>query len=477
MDNSVNVYQKRVRIGDPHTNSDTSTRVSMLFSIYDALVKRDGIGTYKPGLAEKWSTSDDAKTWVFTLRQGVSFHNGEKLTSKDVVATFNRFRDPSMEGEAGTKGVYPSYFEKTVASSPDENIFKLELETPMSDLLDLLIEMPVAPRKHLDTIVEDLTGSGPYVLEEMSDKQLVLVANKNYWAGSTPYSKVNWIKEVDPVKRLEALNRGEADIIPSLDVNLHETVGPNVKIVEKESNVCMIYFFNAQKGPCVDKRVRQALNYGINKPALIQLALDGAGYPLESVFSPLSPGYVPDVLGYPYEPDKARNLLADAGYGEGLQITVNKPYGDGWGTEKLTNNLLEQYKLIGVELEILSYPDDTDGGYSDMVKAKEIGDMAWFDSSPLSSYRVCREKLHSGYKGAWWEGYSSAKVDSLVHEIEKTLDPVRKEELFQGIYREAWADPPWLYLYRPRQFWGVSEKLSKWKPANDGLIFPYNFPR
>lgn len=122
---SVNVYQNRVRIGDPHTNSDTSTRVSMLFSIYDALVKRDQIGTYKPGLAKRWSVSPDAKTWVFSLRKDVYFHNGERLVAGDVVATFNRFRDPSMEGEAGTKGVYTSYFLNTVASAPDEYIFKL----------------------------------------------------------------------------------------------------------------------------------------------------------------------------------------------------------------------------------------------------------------------------------------------------------------------------------------------------------------
>ena len=474
---SVNVYQNRVRIGDPHTNSDTSTRVSMLFSIYDALVQRDKIGTYKPGLAKNWSVSPDAKTWIFSLRKGVYFHNGEKLVAGDVVATFNRFRDPSMEGEAGTKGVYTSYFMKTVASAPDEYTFKLELETPMSDLLDLLIEMPIAPERHLDTIAEDLTGTGPYMLEEMSENQLVLVANTEYWGGEAQYRIVNWVKEDDPVLRLDALNRGEADLIPALSVRLHDRVGPDASIVEKESNVCMIYFFNAQKGPCMDKRVRQALNYGINKQSLIDDVLDGAAYPLESVFSPLSLGYVPDIPGYPYDPDKAKRLLVSAGYGDGLNIALNKPFGDGWGTKKLSDNLSEQYALIDVDLEIKSYPDDTPGAYSDFVKFKQIDDMAWFDSSPLSSYRVCREKLHSGYKGAWWEGYSNAKVDSLVYQAERTIDPVKKEALFKGVYRETWEDPPWLYLYRPRQFWGVSEKLRKWKPAIDGLTFPYHFPK
>jgi peptide/nickel transport system substrate-binding protein len=475
MANSVNIYQNRVRIGDPHTNSDTSTRVSMLFSIYDALIQRDYIGTYKPGLAENWSVSPDAKTWMFNLRRGVSYHNGDKLVSEDVVATFNRFRDPSMEGESGTKGVYPSYFEKTVASAPDDYKFKMDLEAPMSDLLDVLIEMPIAPRKHLDTIEEDLTGTGPYVFEERSEKHLVITANKDYWGGKATYQTVNWFKEDDPLERLNALNRGEADLIPSLNIKLHDQVGPKASIVEKESNVCMIYFFNTQKGPCMDKRVRQALNYGIDKRKLIDDVLDGAAYPLESVFSPLSLGYDPEVLGYPFDPEKSKKLLADAGYGDGLKIALNKPYGDGHGTKKLSENLREQYELIGVDLEIKSYPNGNPGEYSDFVKFKQIDDMAWFDSSPLSTYRVCREKLHSGYKGAWWEGYSNSTVDSLIDESEKTLDPAKKEELFKGVYRAAWEDPPWLYLYRPRMFWGVSEKLRKWKPAIDGLTFPFHF--
>ena len=475
MGNSVNIYQHRVRVGDPHTCSDTSARVSILFSIYDALVQRDGVGTYKPGLAEKWSTSADAKTWHFTLRRNVWFHNGEKLTAKDVVASFSRFRDPSMEGEAGTKGVYPSYFEKAVPSALDEYTFKLELETPMSDLLDLLIELPIAPRMHLDTISEDLTGTGPYALEGRSESHVLLKANRDYWGGPAPYSEVNWVKEGNPMKRVEALNCGEADIIPGLNIKLHENIGPSTRIVEKESNVCMIYFFNAQKGPCKDKRVRQALNYGINKQTLIDEVLDGAGYPLESVFSPLSPGYDPEIPGYPYDLDKAKKLLKEAGYGDGLQIVMNKPYGAEWGTDKLSENLREQYRLIGVDTVISSYPDQIPGAYSDFVKFKQIDDMAWFDSSPLSSYRVCREKLHSVYKGAWWEGYSNTQVNSLVNEIERTVDPMKKEELFKGIYRETWEDPPWLYLYRPRQFWGVSEKLKNWKPAIDGLIFPNNF--
>ena len=477
MTNSVNIFHKRVRIGDPHTNSDTSTRVSMLFSIYDALVQRDGIGTYRPGLAESWSVSHDATTWYFRIRKGISFHNGDKLVAEDVVSTFNRFKDPSMEGEAGTKGVYPSYFDKAMVTAIDETTIKMELETPMSDLLDVLIEMPIAPRNHMDTIEKDLAGTGPYILEESSDKHLVTVANKEYWGGEAPYQTVNWVKETNPVKRVEALNCGDADFIPSLDVSLHDQVDSGATIVEKESNVCMIYFFNAKKGPCIDKRVRQALNYGIDKKRLIEEVLNGAAYTLESVFSPLSLGYDPDVPGYPYDPEKAKKLLKKSGYSDGLEIAVNKPHGDGWGTQVLSENLRDQYVLIGVELEIDSYPDSTDGGYSDMVKGKDIHDMAWFDSSPLSTYRVCREKLHSGYKGAWWEGYSNETVDNLVYESERTLDLAKKKELFKGVYRAAWEDPPWLYLYRPRMFWGVGKKLKTWKPAIDGLTFPFYFPK
>lgn len=477
MDNSVNIYQYRIGVGDPHTNSDTSTRVSILFTIYDALIKRDGIGTYKPGLAWDWSTSSDAKTWVFNLRRNVTFHNGDKFTSQDVVDTFNRFRDPSMEGEGGTKGVYPSYFMKSVASAPDEYTFKLELETPMSDLLDLLIEMPIAPRRHLETAEADLTGTGPYIVEDKTEDLLVVSANKNYWGGKAPYDIVNWVKEGDPLVRLDALNRGEADFIRALDVSLHDQVVPSATIVEKESNVCMVLFFNAQKGACKDIRVRQALNYGFDRQSMLNEEFEGAGYPLESVFSPLSPGYDSDIPVYPYDPEKAKELLKDAGYENGLKLVLNKQLGEKYNSTNVSMNLRKQFALIGVDMEILSYPDSSPGAYSDFVKSKQIDDMAWFDSSPLSSYRVCREKLHSGYKGAWWEGYANPVVDNLVHEIEKTIDPVKKEELFKQIYRETRDDPPWLFMHRPRLFWGVSKKLRNWKPNNDGLTFPFNFPK
>jgi len=381
-----------------------------------------------------------------------------------------------MKGETGTKGIYPSYFKKATIFPINDHTIRIKLEKPLADLLDVLVEMPTAPHRHLDTIEEDLTGTGPYILEEKTRKHLVMIANKNYWRGVAHYQTVNWIKETDPLKRLEALNQGEADLIPSLDLSLHEEVKPSATIVEKESHVCMIYFFNAQKGPCIDKRVRQALNYGLDKKKLIKEVLKDAAYPLESVFSQLSLGYIPEIPGYPYDPGKAKKLLAEAGYRKGLELVLNKPYGDSWGTKKLSENLRDQYRRIGVELKINSYPDPTPGAYSDFVKAKMIDDLAWFDSSPLSAYRVCREKLHSEYKGAWWQGYTNTTVNSLIDQSERTLDIIKRDELFKGVYRAAWEDPPWLYLYRPRMFWGVSRKLRRWKPGIDGLVYPFYFP-
>ena len=106
---TITIMQSSVSIGDPHIVSDSANRLSILFTVYEALVKLDEKGNYTPSLVESWNVSEDGRTWTFNLRSGVTFHNGETLTADDVVATLGRVLDPSIGGAFGTQGVYISY--------------------------------------------------------------------------------------------------------------------------------------------------------------------------------------------------------------------------------------------------------------------------------------------------------------------------------------------------------------------------------
>ena len=134
----------------------------------------------------------------------------------------------------------------------------------------------------------------------------------------------------------------------------------------------------------------------------------------------------------------------------------------------LAQMMAEQLSRVGVTLEIVEHQDRA--AYSEMVRDKRINDGAAFDSSPRSTYRVLREKLHSGLQGPWWEGYTNEEVDSLIAEAEATFSGTERQAIYHKIYTLVRDDAPWIFLYRPTRYFGVSSSLTDWTPRVDGLL-------
>ena len=198
----LTVVQSSVSIGDPHIASDSADRRGILFTIYEALVKLDAEGRYQPSLAATWEVAEDARTWTFHLRSGVTFHNGEVLRASDVVATLGRVLDPAIGGAFGTQGVYISYLGTAEISAVDDATVRIVTENPMADLLDLLVAMPISAAGELHRLPGEYVGSGPYKIVEQSDTRLVLAAHDEYWGKAPDYQQINWIAEGDPDKRV-----------------------------------------------------------------------------------------------------------------------------------------------------------------------------------------------------------------------------------------------------------------------------------
>jgi len=471
---AITIVQPRINIGDPHICSDSKSRVSILFSLYEALVRREPGGAYAPSLAESWTVDDDAQQWTFKLRKGVRFHNGEKMKARDVVASLERVSDPSLGGELGTEGVYASYMGDAAIDAPDEDTVRIVTSEPMADLLDLVVAFPVASESALGGLTENHVGTGPYSLVEADSSEVVHEAFRDYWGDAPKVKRVTWRLVRGSEEMAEMLVSGEADIAPGLSRGDAESLKSSGKAgyVSRDGSMCWIFMYNCSKGPCVDMRVRQALNYALDKREIIERLLPGAAEPLKGVLTPLHIGYDPSVPGYPYDPEKAMRLLAEAGHKGGLSLSVDKPKGNAYRTQELVDVVSEMYSKVGVTVEAKSYAGDDPGGFSDRVRAKKIGDMCWFDSSPLSTYRVMREKIHSGLKGVWWEGYSNPGVDRLVEEAAAAVDLGERGAYYERVYRMTSVDPPWVFLYRPLYFWGVSEDLKGWAPGVDGLVLP-----
>ena len=466
----LTVLQSSVAIGDPHITSDSSNRLGIIFTIYEALVRLDEEGDFQPSLAERWEVAEDARRWTFHLRSDVEFHNGEVLRASDVVATLGRVLDPAIGGAFGTQGVYISYLGTAEISAVDDSTVRIVTEHPMADLLDLLVAMPISPASELDRLPLENVGSGPYKVIEQSDTRVIMVAHDEYWGGTPEYREITWIAEGDPDARIEAVLSGEADIASGIGIQGWQRITEDGRALahEWESGLCIIFMANSQVGPLRDRRVRQALNYAVDVDEIIAEIKHGAAKPLNGYLTPHHFGYNSETPVYPYDPVRARSLLAEAGYGEGLDLVFDIPSAMPDEAPDLARMMAEQLSRVGITLEIVEHQDRA--AYSEMVREKRINDGAAFDSSPRSTYRVLREKLHSGLQGPWWEGYENEEVNSLIEEAQATISDPERQAIYRRIYTIVRDDAPWIFLYSPTRYWGVGSAMKDWKPRADGLL-------
>lgn len=466
----LTILQPVVSLADPHIASDNKNRLSILAALCEALVCRDERGCYQPALAQSWQVTDDARAWTFRLRPGVRCHNGAILTTADAIASLERAFSPALGGDLGTEGLYQSYFQGATLQATTDQTFHLRLARPMADALDLLVDIPILPQRTLADLPNQLMGTGPYRLVEVQPDSMVMEAFADYWGGPPPVGQLRWQAEPDGGRRVERLLTGQADLIAQVPLPsqpaLHHS--PEVMLITAPGSVCTVFMNNLRSGVCTDRRVRQALNYALAVPALIERIMGGAARPLNGPLTELHLGYDPATLPYPYDPARAKALLAEAGYDDGLELTLDVPTILPDEAIPLARLMAEQYAQVGIVTHIREFGDRP--GYANMVKAKQIDDACCFDSSPLSTYRCLREKFHSGLAGPWWQGYTNPAVDALLDQAEATIDDHQRQALYRQAYGLIRDDAPWIFLYSPSLAWGIGPRARGWQPGIDGLI-------
>lgn len=160
--------------------------------------------------------------------------------------------------------------------------------------------------------------------------------------------------------------------------------------------------------------------------------------------------------------------MAESGWGSGMRVVLDVPSILPDEAPRLARCMAEQYGEVGITTEVREFSDRP--GYAEMVRAKQIDDACCFDSSPLSTYRVLREKFHSRLRGPWWQGYASPEVDTLIEKAQATVDVARRRDIYHRAYRLIREDAPWIFLYAPTISWGVGQRARGWSASVDGLV-------
>ena len=421
-----------------------------------------------PDLAESWTWVDDL-TLDVKLNANAKFHNGEPVHASDVVFTVNR----GLEGVASKARMV--LFEK-VEAVDDLNV-RFVLKAPNVDLLDTLA-LPVCSILSEKAFQDDpeegfKIGAGPWVLQEfVINDHLSFTRFEDYHFGpvKTQKLKVRYIPE-DSARAI-ALQTGEINLcehIVAIDLPLLEE-DPNVETVVFDSPTCQYFFFNYQKEgvPTSNKLVRHAIAHAINREDIIMACKDGFGTPGKSFWGINQYGLYEGMEGYPYDLDKAKALLAEAGYPDGFDLPLTVISGERVISAEV---IADQLKQIGINVTI----NEVDGaGMTNQVSAGDFVCGLWGVGFNSCGDDVRRVYYTNGANNRSW--YTNADVDKLIDEAVAEMDDTARKALYQQIQEIAIDDLPVINLYYENEIYGMTKGLGgiEWgcSTAND-MSFVY----
>ncbi|PWK58129.1 ABC transporter substrate-binding protein [Roseicyclus mahoneyensis] len=466
----VTIAQRRAALAEPHDCTDAADELTIQHALFDTLVKRVRQG-FVPHLATGWTVGADARSWTFHLRPGQVFHDGTPCDAMAVVASLARMARPDKGYALGAPAVWRQYLGGAKLSAPDPLTVVVELPEPLADLLDILEQGFILSPDSTAALDrgEDVApvGSGPYRLTSRAPDRITAARVAGHFAAGGP-AQVTWCAVPDPAERLALLLQGEVEVATLLDpATATALTAAGHTRHDYLSPVAIIYLLNAARGPLADARLRQALSLGVDRAALIDTVLDGMAQPLRGFVSPVHFG-AGDASRDPFDPDRARAMIAEAGYAQGLRLSVDCPTRLPDEAERLTAALAEQLARLGIALDVTRHTDRE--GYAHMVRRKEIGDMCVFDSSPMSTFRVLFEKIDARVAGSWWQGYHNAQAEALLDQGRRETDSATRAAIYAEAYGVLQDDPPWLTLYNPQRVMGLAGGQPDFAMPVDGVI-------
>ena len=454
---------------DPHASNDNPSS-NIRVQIYDRLMDLDENGVPQPMLAESWERPDD-KTIIFHLRKGVKFHNGDEMKASDVKFSLERaLASPEVSHIlAGINGV----------EVIDDYTVKVTTEKPMAAILNNLSHITIAilsekaTKEAGDKFGQNPVGSGPYkFVSWQSGDRVTLEAFPEYWQGEAPVKNVVYRNIVEETNRTIGLETGELDIIYDIQGLDKNKLRDDERFVLIEGpQVSMTYLgFNMKKAPYDNPKVREAISYAIDQKPIIDTVFLGAGEAANSIIGPNVWGYY-DVEKYTQDIEKAKALLAEAGYPDGFKAKI-------WVNDNPVRRdtaviLQDQLKQIGIDLAIETvewgaFLDGTARGDHEMFL------LGWGTVTRDPDYGMY-ELISTATMGAAGNRsfYSNPTVDKLLEEGRTELDPEKRKAIYKEIQEIIRKDIPMYMIIYPLQNVVTQKNIKNFKldPANAHRIY------
>lgn len=436
---------------DPHIDTDAGTR-DVVFNLYEGLVKPSSTGEMIPAVASDVKISDDAKTYTFTLRDGILFQDGSPVTVDDVKYSLDRY----AEKNPGDSSAFSNVSEVAVR---DEHTVEIILKEGDSEFLPDL-DVAIIPRSNPDPAGNPI-GTGPFSFASYTPgEQLILTRNEHYWQPGLPHlDEVDFKFVPDVDTEFLDLQAGTIDVMKYMTSAQVDALGTDspYQIEEGSMNLVQGMYLSSAYAPLSDTKVRQALCYAVDRDAINQFIFNGKSKIVGSHMIPaMSAYYNPDCeTVYSYDPAKAKELLAEAGYPDGfdLVITVPSAYSQHVDTAQI---IVEQLKAVGInasinQVEWTTWLNDVYRGGN--FQATVIG----FDGT-LAPHNWLA-KYSTGASNNFVR-YHNAEYDEVYGKAEAAVDQKEKEALYKQCQMILAQDAASVYIQDPANLVAVNKKFA-----------------
>ena len=441
---------------DPHNTTDSQSD-QVIWMLYNALIRYDEEMRFVPDLAESWSVAEDGVTWTFALRRGVRFHDGAPFDARAVKANFERVLDPEQGHKR--RSLFLPIARVDVVDDYTVNVvtkYPFGAFEPMMAHVSAVIVSPKAAAeygKDFGSSAEAVSGTGPYkVVKWRKDLELVLERNEDYWGEPGKLERIVYRPIPEAASRVIALESGDVDVIthiPPADLKRLEE-DPDITVTKTLSIGAQQFRFHCKREPFTDPRVRRAIAYAVDRRSIIDNLMPGMVAPSTGPLTPRMRGRA-DLGEFPYDPDKARKLLAEAGYPDGFETTITTTPRYNMGVE-LAQALAAQLAEVGIraEIQVLEWgsiqqywsgllPEDCPLEIFIMGAGASSADADW-GLRPIFSTQE-RNENNYGF-------YSNAEFDELIMKAMREIDTEKRNALYRRAQEIVYFEDPgaiWLF--------------------------------
>jgi peptide/nickel transport system substrate-binding protein len=454
---------------DPLKRTITPTQ-NVSLNMFDTLLRHDRDGKLIPWLATSWKHVSPT-VWEFKLRRGVTFWNGDPLTSADVKFSVEKIKDPAEGSEQGPRVNTIARVETPDAYTVRYVTFRPTAIIPGYPWLLSIVDAKYWTAHGNEFEAEHPMGSGAYVFKSWrKDEELDLSANPKWWRGKPSIENAVFKPIPEAASRVAALRTGETDLITNVPPQYQAQIqgGRDTKLESARSVRVLFVAFNTTKpGPQQNRLVRQAFNYAVDVPALIRTVLGGHGYETSTPVPPNFTGYSAKIPFYRHDLAKAKKLLAQAGYpnGRGLELVLNAPVGRYNRDKELAEAIAGQLGETGAKVttkvqEWTSYVNQTSQRALTPLYMLGWGDNSYDADNTLTSLFQSDARLST---------YSNPAYDRLIESARYEVDPGKRQALYDKALAILHDDAPWIFLFQYDDLYGTSKRLH-WHARPDETL-------